>query len=335
MALLKIFAARARVELERKRPNRPCVKARNGWPACSPAPWTPSSPSTPNSALPRSIQPLKKCSAAKRRTSSVNRSNRFSPSALAICSRAIAWRSSPPRSIPATVGAGRFDGPARRRRGIPGGSHAVAAGARRPALLHPDPARRNRSAGIPRKRSSSCSWKTSTCTGDQDQQTPGHIVGDSPAMREVFAHAEPVAGTDSTVLLTGETGTGKSVIARMIHDLSPRRDKLFVNVNCAALPGELVESELFGHERRVHRCHRSAQGSFRVGRWRHPVPGRSRRADRQRPSQNCCECCRIRIRAGWRHPDLEGQRPAGGRHQSRSGPDGQRTVSSAPTSIIG
>ncbi len=81
------------------------------------------------------------------------------------------------------------------------------------------------------------------------RQTPGHIVGDSPAMREMFAHAEPVAGTDSTVLLTGETGTGKSVIARMIHDLSPRRDKLFVNVNCAALPGELVESELFGHEK--------------------------------------------------------------------------------------
>ena len=81
------------------------------------------------------------------------------------------------------------------------------------------------------------------------RQTPGHIVGDSPAMQEVFAHAEPVAGTDSTVLLTGETGTGKSVIARMIHDLSPRRDKLFVNVNCAALPGELVESELFGHEK--------------------------------------------------------------------------------------
>lgn len=81
------------------------------------------------------------------------------------------------------------------------------------------------------------------------RQTPDHIVGDSPAMREVFVYAEQVAGTDSTVLLTGETGTGKSVIARAIHDSSDRRDKLFVNVNCAALPGELVESELFGHEK--------------------------------------------------------------------------------------
>ena len=81
------------------------------------------------------------------------------------------------------------------------------------------------------------------------RQSPGHIVGDSPVMQAVFGHAEQVAGTDSTVLLTGETGTGKSVIARTIHDLSDRRDKLFVNVNCAALPGELVESELFGHEK--------------------------------------------------------------------------------------
>ncbi|MCB1821228.1 MAG: sigma 54-interacting transcriptional regulator [Candidatus Competibacteraceae bacterium] len=81
------------------------------------------------------------------------------------------------------------------------------------------------------------------------RQSPRHIVGDSPAIQDVFAYAEQVAGTDSTVLLTGETGTGKSVIARAIHDLSDRRDKLFVPVNCAALPGDLVESELFGHEK--------------------------------------------------------------------------------------
>ena len=81
------------------------------------------------------------------------------------------------------------------------------------------------------------------------RQGPSHIIGDSPAMQDVFGQVEQVAGADATVLLTGETGTGKSVIARAIHDLSDRRDKLFVNVNCAALPGELVESELFGHEK--------------------------------------------------------------------------------------
>ena len=81
------------------------------------------------------------------------------------------------------------------------------------------------------------------------RQSPDHIVGESPAMQEAFAYAEQVASTDSTVLLAGETGTGKSVIARAIHDMSERRDKLFVPVNCAALPGELVESELFGHEK--------------------------------------------------------------------------------------
>ena len=81
------------------------------------------------------------------------------------------------------------------------------------------------------------------------RQSSGNIIGDSPAMQDVFGQVEQVAGADATVLLTGETGTGKSVIARAIHDLSDRRDKLFVNVNCAALPGELVESELFGHEK--------------------------------------------------------------------------------------
>ncbi len=77
----------------------------------------------------------------------------------------------------------------------------------------------------------------------------GAIIGDSPPMQNVFAAVEQVADTDATVLLTGETGTGKGAIARALHDLSKRRDKLFVNVNCAALPDELVESELFGHEK--------------------------------------------------------------------------------------
>ncbi|MDQ2695007.1 MAG: sigma 54-interacting transcriptional regulator [Pseudomonadota bacterium] len=75
------------------------------------------------------------------------------------------------------------------------------------------------------------------------------VIGDSAAGRRVFEQVEQVAATDATVLLTGETGTGKEVVARAIHNASPRRSRLLVTVNCAALPGELIESELFGHEK--------------------------------------------------------------------------------------
>ena len=75
------------------------------------------------------------------------------------------------------------------------------------------------------------------------------IVGDSPAIRKVFANVERVARTDSTVLITGETGTGKELVARAIHQLSNRKDSALIKVNCAALPSGLIESELFGHEK--------------------------------------------------------------------------------------
>jgi len=75
------------------------------------------------------------------------------------------------------------------------------------------------------------------------------IVGKSPALQKVLEHVAIVAPTDATVLLYGETGTGKELIARAIHNLSSRRKRTLVRINCAAIPSGLLESELFGHER--------------------------------------------------------------------------------------
>jgi formate hydrogenlyase transcriptional activator len=75
------------------------------------------------------------------------------------------------------------------------------------------------------------------------------IVGQSPTLREVLQQVEMVAASDSTVLLLGETGTGKELIARAIHNCSHRKNRTFVKLNCAAIPSGLLESELFGHER--------------------------------------------------------------------------------------
>src|SRR5262249_4108277 len=85
------------------------------------------------------------------------------------------------------------------------------------------------------------------------------LTGSSPAMKAVRSAIQQVARTDSTVLILGETGTGKELVARAIHQLSPRREHLMVTVNCAALNSQIIASELFGHE----------QGAFHgvVERW--------------------------------------------------------------------
>ena len=75
------------------------------------------------------------------------------------------------------------------------------------------------------------------------------IIGKSPALETVLEQVERVATTDSTVLVEGETGTGKELIARAIHKLSSRCGRAFIKLNCAAIPLDLLESELFGHER--------------------------------------------------------------------------------------
>jgi len=81
------------------------------------------------------------------------------------------------------------------------------------------------------------------------QAENGEILGDGPAMRRIFDTIRRVARTDVTVLISGESGTGKELVARAIHQKSPRRQRPFVAINCGAIPENLVESELFGHEK--------------------------------------------------------------------------------------
>src|SRR3979409_1187190 len=83
----------------------------------------------------------------------------------------------------------------------------------------------------------------------QDRGAFGELVGNSAAMREIYALVEQVASSSASVLITGQSGTGKELVARTIHQLSPRRDKPFIAINCSAIPATLMESEMFGHER--------------------------------------------------------------------------------------
>jgi len=84
---------------------------------------------------------------------------------------------------------------------------------------------------------------------DRNPRRFEQIIGNSPALESVLEQVEQVAPTDSTVLIQGETGTGKELIARAIHNLSARCGRPFIKLNCAAIPFDLLESELFGHER--------------------------------------------------------------------------------------
>ena len=97
------------------------------------------------------------------------------------------------------------------------------------------------------------------------------IVGENPGLKRVMKQVENVAATDATVLILGETGTGKELIARAIHQLSPRRDRAIVKLNCSAIPAGLLESELFGHEKgaftgaiaqKIGRLELAHQGTF-------------------------------------------------------------------------
>lgn len=85
--------------------------------------------------------------------------------------------------------------------------------------------------------------------GSNSEETNATLIGRSPVMQKVFSVIDRIAPTDSSVLITGATGTGKELVARAIHDQSPRRKSRFVDINCSAIPETLIEAELFGHQR--------------------------------------------------------------------------------------
>src|SRR6267154_223108 len=91
--------------------------------------------------------------------------------------------------------------------------------------------------------------KSGSSNQERSQRRFEQVIGDSPALEAVREQVERVAPTDSTVLIQGETGTGKELIARAIHNLSSRCGRQFIRLNCAAIPLDLLESELFGHEK--------------------------------------------------------------------------------------
>lgn len=102
---------------------------------------------------------------------------------------------------------------------------------------------------------------------DESPRTPNSktptLIGQSPVMKKLFSVIERVAPTEASVLITGATGTGKELAARAIHDLSPRREAAFVDINCSAIPDTLIEAELFGHQRGTFTgAHENRSGLF-------------------------------------------------------------------------
>jgi len=101
------------------------------------------------------------------------------------------------------------------------------------------------STGFPVRPSKNCDCSDQVSRPRKFEQ----LIGDSPALEAVLEGVKRVAPTSSTVLIQGETGTGKELIARAIHNISPRCGRPFIKLNCAAIPLDLLESELFGHEK--------------------------------------------------------------------------------------
>jgi formate hydrogenlyase transcriptional activator len=125
------------------------------------------------------------------------------------------------------------------------------------------------------------------------------IIGNSPALEAVLEQVERVAPTGSTVLIQGETGTGKELIAHAIHNISSRCGRPFVRLNCAAIPLDLLESELFGHEKGAF----TGAIAQKIGRFELADKGTlflDEIGDIPRHcSPNCCASCRNRNSSAW------------------------------------
>ena len=148
----------------------------------------------------------------------------------------------------------------------------------------------------------------------------GRLIGRSEPMQEVHRLIEQAAATSAPVLIHGETGTGKELVARTLHELSARAGGPFVAVNCAAIPETLLESELFGHEQGAFTGARDRRrGLLRAGRRRHALPRRDRRDAAGHPGQAPARARGGRVPAARGQERDPGGRAGGGRHQQ--GPD--------------
>ena len=150
------------------------------------------------------------------------------------------------------------------------------------------------------------------------------FIGDSPALRRVQTQLMEVARTDLTVLILGETGTGKGLAARTVHAASPRQSGPLIQINCGALPEALVESELFGHEKGAFTgAHARKLGRVELAQGGTLFLARDRRHESGGPGQAAATSRRGNVRAGGRRAEPDNRCPRGRRHQPGSGAAGR------------